>query len=98
VAYERGVPHVDITAELVCMWFDDQYHPGEQDFESCFSATELAALAEFNRFHDIRVKELPDSQGSVLAWLASPIWREVMDRARETLEFIVPSRSSPADE
>ncbi len=25
LAYERNVPHVDITAELLCMWFDDFY-------------------------------------------------------------------------
>jgi hypothetical protein len=31
------VPHVDITAELVCMWFDHYYHPDRAGFISCFT-------------------------------------------------------------
>jgi len=42
LAYERDVPHVDITSELLCMWFDDQYHPDDAFFVSCFTADELA--------------------------------------------------------
>jgi hypothetical protein len=88
LAYERDVPHVDITTELVCMWFDDQYHPKQRHFESCFTATELAALEEFHQFYDVRVDKLPKSQGSVRTWLDSPVWREVMEQARRTLERV----------
>jgi hypothetical protein len=88
LAYERNVPHVDITAELVCMWFDDQYHPKLRHFESCFTPAELAALDEFHRFYDERVERLPESQGTVRTWLANPVWREVMEHARRTLEQV----------
>jgi hypothetical protein len=87
LAYERDVPHVDITAELVCMWFNDQYHPG-REFDQFFSPDELAALDEFHRFYDERVDRLPESLGTVRTWLASPIWREVMEHARRTLERV----------
>ena len=88
LAYERNVPHVDITAELVCMWFDDLYDAKEAAHDSAFSSDEQAALAEFHRFYDARVGLLPESQGTVCTWLASPIWREVMEQARRTLERI----------
>jgi hypothetical protein len=88
LAYERDVPHVDITAELRCMWFDDQYHPDDAFFISCFTADELASLADFHRFYDERSQCLPESQGTVRTWLASPVWREVMQKAERTLERI----------
>ena len=69
LAYERNVPHVNITVELRCMWFDDQYHPDDAVFVSCFTTDELSALAEFHRFYDERksdvslpqMKQLPGS-------------------------------------
>ena len=48
LAYEKNVPHVDITAELRCMWFDDLYCPQDAFFRSCFTAGELEALAQFH--------------------------------------------------
>jgi hypothetical protein len=86
--YERNVPHVDITVELICMWFDDLYDAKRAAADSTFSDTEHAALAEFYQFYDARVERLPESQGTVRTWLASPIWREVMEQARRTLERI----------
>lgn len=88
LAYERNVPHVDITAELLCMWFDDQYHPAQRHFANCFSPDELIALDEFHSFYEARASHLPDSAGTVRTWLASPLWREVMVKAQETLKVI----------
>jgi len=88
LAYERDVPHVDITTELVCMWFDDQYDPMQRHFASCFTPIELAALDEFHQFYDARVDKLPESRGTVRTWLNSPVWREVMEQARRTLERV----------
>lgn len=85
--YERDVPHVDITKELVCMWFDDLYHPGA-GFDPCFSSAELSALDEFSRFYEGRLSHLPKSQGTVRTWLASPVWRDVMEQARRTHEKV----------
>jgi hypothetical protein len=94
LAYERDVPHVDITAELVCMWFNDQYHPG-RGFDAFFSPDELAALARFHQFYDERVDRLPESQGTVRTWLADPLWREIMREAQETLKRIAEPDAAP---
>jgi hypothetical protein len=88
LAYERNVPCVDITNELVCIWFDDLYLPGDAFFCSCFMAQELAVLQEFHRFYDERIERLPESKGTVDTWLASPVWREIMKKAEETLSRI----------
>jgi len=49
LAYERDVPHVDMTDELLCMWFDDLYHGKAPSDDSAFDAAELAAICEFHR-------------------------------------------------
>jgi hypothetical protein len=85
LAYERDVPHVDVTNELVCMWFDDHYHPGPP-LDPFFSLDELAAIHEFSCFFEDRLSRLPESLGTVRTWLGSPVWREVMEQARKTLE------------
>ena len=86
--YERNVPHVDITAELLCGWFDDSYHPSDAHFRSCFVDSELVALAEFDAFYSNRTALLPKSNGTVQNWLASPVWREVMQQASQTLSRV----------
>jgi len=88
LAYEKNVPHVNITVELLCMWFDDQYQPNDAFFVSCFTTDELAALAEFHRYYDERTCQLPPSEGTVRTWLNSSVWREIMLKAKATLEQI----------
>lgn len=83
--YEKNVPSVDVTAELISGWFDDSYHPDDAHFRSCFTDAELAALAEFDALFEERRRLLPESKGSVKSWLASPAWREVMNAASRTL-------------
>ena len=86
--YEKNVPHVDITVELVCEWFDDLYHPNDAVFISSFTNDELAALADFNKFYDEREKLLPESLGTVRTWLVNPTWREIMKKSEATLKQI----------
>jgi hypothetical protein len=88
LAYAQNVQDADVSAELLCMWFDDEYHPKDALFRSCFTADELAALAEFHRFYEERSKQLPASQGTIRTWLANPAWREVMKKAHETVSRI----------
>src|ERR1041384_362620 len=91
LAYEAKVPIADVPAELLCMWFDDQYHPQDPFFRSCFTAGELEALARFHEFYDQRHKSLPKSQGTVRTWLVSPVWREIMVEAKKTLDTLGPN-------
>lgn len=86
LAYEKNVPNVDITVELLCTWFDDSYYPEEVDFNSEFDANELEELAHFNRFFEERDELLPESEGTVQTWLANKVWKEIMHEARTTLD------------
>ena len=86
--YEKDVPWVDITTELVCMWFDDTYHPDDSQYEVQFSTAELKALATFNELYDRRLAELPRRPQSVRIWLAHPAWLEIMQLARATLAIL----------
>jgi hypothetical protein len=88
LAYEKNVPHVDITTELKCGWFDDSYHPDDKNFCSCFSENELEVLARFSNFYDSRCSLLPESNGTVRTWLQTPVWREVMREAQLTLKCL----------
>ena len=88
LAYEHDVPHVDITVELLCLWFDDLYHGMTPSDDSTFYGTELAAISEFHRFYDERTSQLPESRGTVRTWLANPVWQEIMEQARRTLELV----------
>jgi hypothetical protein len=86
LAYERDVPHVDVTAELVCLWFDDTYHADNAAFRASFTTDELAALAAFNALLDEQRLRLPESEGTIRTWLASPEWRDIMRMAEQTLQ------------
>ena len=86
--YERNVPHVDITTELLCMWFDDFYDEEQVASDPEFTPSEREALATFHQFYNARSELLPESQGTVRTWLATPEWREVMEQARGTLDQI----------
>ena len=97
LVYERNVPHVDITAELVCMWFDDLYDAKQAATDPAFSDSERIALAEFHHFYDTRVGRLPASQGTVRTWLASPVWREIMEQAGRTLNCICATSFAPPE-
>jgi hypothetical protein len=69
LAYERNVPHVRVTDELLSMWFDDTYLPESNAFRENVSEEELRALAAFNDFYDEHSKLLPGSIADVTSWL-----------------------------
>jgi len=50
--YERDVPNAVVSAELVCIWFDDIYHPESPDHHRAFTSAEMAALEDFNTLFD----------------------------------------------
>jgi hypothetical protein len=87
LAYERNVPHVRVTDELVSVWFDDAYLPESRLFKQCFSAEEMGALAAFNTFYDERLESLPGAV-RVADWLNNRDWRQIMAQAAETLALL----------
>ncbi len=64
--------------ELIALWFDTLYFPaqsyvdakGQAEWASCFSFSELAALAKFNALFNHVVDELP--KGAI--WWESENW------------------------
>src|SRR5690349_20144285 len=86
--YERRVPHVTVTAELVSGWFDDSAHLDDASFREAFSAQELGEIEAFSKFFESRLELLPPNSEGVRAWLAYSSWREMMTHAAATLRRI----------
>ena len=86
--YEQAVPNVDITSELISIWFDQTYHPEDQQYRGAFSDAELDSLRAFHEIFDGAVDQLPQSQGTIKNWLNTSTWTEVMKKAESTLAHI----------
>jgi hypothetical protein len=80
--YQKQAP-VNVANELVNQWFDDFYHPKDEQFRSEFSDEELASLEEFDAYYDARDTVLPNSLD---AMLKTKTWREVMALAGQVLD------------
>jgi hypothetical protein len=93
LAYQQNVPRVNICTELICMWFDDCYHPEDPVFRSFFTELELDAMARFDKFYSGKTQVLPYIEyhpgirhpAGLHEWLRSPEWREVMAEAAKAL-------------
>ena len=83
--YEQNVPIANVSAELICMWFDDTYHPDSKQHREAFSAKEQQMLSEFNDFYDSRVARLPKT---LEAMHKNPLWDEIVKKARATIATI----------
>ena len=79
--YERTMPKVDVTPEIVCAWSSDAYHPAEPGFVAAFSHQEMDALSQFDAVFRANVEHLPPSQGTVKSWHSSTPWQAIMNAA-----------------
>ncbi len=86
--YQRNVPFVNVTVELICMWFDDSYHPEDKDFMAAFSAQELIAMARFNQLFDnvLESGALREETPQIEDLIKTPEWKYLMQEAAQTLE------------
>jgi hypothetical protein len=82
--YEKNVPVANVAAELVCMWFDDFYHLTPQ-FVTEFTERELHALADFNKFYDVRVEKISNSNKELNELQQNKYWKEVSAKAKDIL-------------
>jgi hypothetical protein len=92
LAYERNIPRIRVTDELLCVWFDDTYLPESKRFRECFSTAELDAMAAFNAFFNERINSLP-TDNRVSYWLDDENWRQIMQHATHLLAVITPDNS-----
>src|SRR5690606_6907280 len=82
--HEKDVPIANVPSELVCMWFDECYHPDTDLFQSSFSKFERGELAKFHTYYEKRVDKLPMEEG-VGGLQRSPEWQQIQKRAAELL-------------
>lgn len=80
--YERDVPIANVSAELVCMWFDDldAARPSAD-----LTRSEVSRIKAFTSFYESRIEGLP-TDGGVANLQASAAWREIMAEAQATLD------------
>ncbi len=85
--YQRNVPWVNITVELVCMMWHDDYILESKAFSSAFSKRELQAMAEFNQVLDaitessLSGEEIPQIE----AFINTPEWARLSQAASVAL-------------
>ncbi|MBX7149709.1 hypothetical protein K1X76_11610 [bacterium] len=84
IEYQKKVPIADVTAELVCIWFDDLYHPDTDLFRQSFTDDEVGILGEFNDFYAARRNFLPATR-DVNELHQSAIWIEIVNKAQRAL-------------
>jgi hypothetical protein len=82
VDYQREVPIANVPAELVCMWFDDHYHPEREWFKESFAEEERKLMADFNEYYEKRVDHLPHTH-DVLELQISTVWQEIAEKAKD---------------
>ena len=88
--YQRNVPWVNVTVELICGWFDDHYGPESRDFMAAFSTSELIAMARFNQLFDdvLNSASLREEAPEIQDLVKTPEWAHVMKEAAQTLEVL----------
>src|SRR4051812_6643383 len=79
IHYQCDVPGGNATAELICQWFDDLYHPDDETWRSLFTPHQLEAMAAFHRLFSAELPHLD----RVAVWEAqtNPHWRRVVEAA-----------------
>lgn len=92
-AYERSVPIANVPAELLCMWFDDCYHPDDVRFRRAFSPRELEALASLDERYRSAADELKPLPRNVPELHAHPAWGRVVQAASATLRMLAADQS-----
>ena len=87
IQYEKDVPIAHIPSELICIWFDDRYHPGTKVFNATFTEEERKILKDFNQEYDSLLKNVSEEaeSGTVLDLHKDKYWCEIMNIAKQTL-------------
>lgn len=88
--YQRNVPSVNVTVELICGWFDDHYVPEDKEFVAAFSTQELIAIARFNQlFDDILDSDvLRGESPQIEDLIKTQEWKHLMQEAGQTLKVL----------
>jgi hypothetical protein len=85
--YQRTVPNVGVPAELFNQW-DDCYFPQDASFRAGFAASELGALAQFDRVLNRVCDDTPNELPALGEFLATEAWRTLSAAARDALSAL----------
>ena len=85
IKYEKEVQIANVPAELICIWFDDLYHPQSRLHQDAFSNEEQNILDSFNTFYESRVKQLPETLAEMHI---NPLWNEIVQEADRVVKII----------
>ena len=87
VKFQRQVPFVNISNELVCNWFDGSYHPVDEAFCGAFSEAELKTLAKFNQVFDHVLSSFEEpNMPEIQALIQTDQWKRLSKAATNTLK------------
>ena len=73
--YARTVGDRVAIDELLCMWFDDQYHGDKKEFREMYEEEELKSLKAFNDFYDSISEKIPRDSMSEINKI--PEWKKL---------------------
>jgi hypothetical protein len=80
IEYAKTVGDLIAIQEMICMWFDDKYHPQSENFIKAFSENELTKLNDFNDFYDLISRNLPEK--NIKALHIDLNWEKLVKRAK----------------
>ena len=84
--FQRDVPFVNVSVELICNWFDGHYFPDAPEFVALFSEDEWKALAEFSAlFDEVTAKFDGANYPEIEELLRSTSWQRVIEAAKIAL-------------
>jgi hypothetical protein len=86
IDYGKAVGDYIAIQEMVCMWFDDNYHPENENFVKAFSKKELIKLKEFNDFYEKIYNKIPDQNIRTLH--IDQNWERLIRLAQKTVNEI----------
>ncbi len=88
IKYEEEVGIVHIPSELVCVWFDDLYHPETELFNESLKKSEKSVLADFNtRFDELLKKTDKHVLSETIEDLQKDkYWQSVVTLAQNVIE------------
>lgn len=85
VEFQKESPTVNVSLEMLCLWFNELYNPGTPLFQKSFTDSEFNLLQDFNRYYDIRKGKLPASIDDLHY---DTEWQHVMQEAQSLLDTI----------
>lgn len=84
--YQHDVPFVDITVELICMWFDEAYLIEYEEFMLGFSKKEMKSMSDFSKVFEDVIASFPDRElPGITNLVEMPQWKRVVESAQNAL-------------